>query len=272
MSSASQSIHADWYDTPAYYDIIFDQDTEREAIFLEAVVHKHGSGTHPACLHVLEPACGSGRLMLALAQRGHGVWGFDRNPNMVQHSSERMMLHGYAAVCWQDCMEIFAVPKAPVFDLAHCLVSTFKYLLRHEDACAHLRHVAACLREGGLYVLGIHLTNYDEPRAHHERWVGVRDGVRVTCNTHTWPADRKARTENLRTRLRIARDDREFLQETNWTFRTYNAAQVRGLLRSVPELKLVECYDFTYNLDAPRKLDDSYADIILVLRKQAPGC
>ena len=31
----------DWYDTPLYYDIVFDAGTGREADFLEAVWSKH---------------------------------------------------------------------------------------------------------------------------------------------------------------------------------------------------------------------------------------
>ena len=46
------------------------------------------------------------------------------------------------------------------------------------------------------------------------------------------------------------------------------AAQVRALLRKVPELSLVGSYDFTYDISAPRELDDSYSDLILVLRRE----
>lgn len=259
---------ADWYDTPLYYDIVFDEDTELEAGFLEEVMRRHGEAWHAESLRVLEPACGSGRLMEAMARRGHRVWGFDLNSNMVAHTRERLREDGDAVVCWQDKMEEFTVPGTPTFDLAHCLVSTFKYVLSEKGAVSHLKRVAACLHEGGLYVLGVHLTDYVGGREQHERWVGERDGVRVVCNTHTWPADRKSRTEKLRTRLRITREGQQVLQETQWTFRTYSAAEMKRLLRAVPELELMACYDFTYDLSAPRKLDDRYADIVLVLRRK----
>jgi hypothetical protein len=57
------------------------------------------------------------------------------------------------------------------------------------------------------------------------------------------------------------------VQETRWQFRTYNAKQMRALLAKVPAFELVACYDFTYNLLSPRELDDSYADVVLVLKK-----
>jgi hypothetical protein len=98
--------------------------------------------------------------------------------------------------------------------------------------------------------------------------VARRGRIEVVCNTHTWSADRRTRLEKLRTRLRITDAGRTHVQETHWEFRTYNAAQLRALLRKVPELEFVECHDFTYDLAAPRRLDDSYADVLLVLRKR----
>ena len=53
----------DWYETPKYYDIVFDVDTSKEADFLEVVCARHG-GTRGK--RVLEPACGSGRLLVEL--------------------------------------------------------------------------------------------------------------------------------------------------------------------------------------------------------------
>jgi 2-polyprenyl-3-methyl-5-hydroxy-6-metoxy-1,4-benzoquinol methylase len=37
------------------------------------VMRRHGDAWHEESLRVLEPACGSGRLMEALARRGHRV-------------------------------------------------------------------------------------------------------------------------------------------------------------------------------------------------------
>jgi len=60
----------DWYETPLYYDIIFDADTQKEADFLEALLQRHVPGKKG---RILEPACGSGRIMAELGRRGHSV-------------------------------------------------------------------------------------------------------------------------------------------------------------------------------------------------------
>ncbi len=259
---------ADWYDTPLYYDIVFDADTSKEADFLESVAIKHGDSGFTSALNILEPACGSGRLVAELAGRGHEVCGFDLNENMLNHAQDRLRKKKLTAKLWCDRLENFHVPGRRRFDLAHCLVSTFKYVSDDAGAVSHLRHVASSLRQGGLYVLGLHLTDYARSGAEHERWSGSRGGVQVVCNTHTWPPDRKSRTEALRTRLRITRRSKTWTQETRWTFRTYNAAQLKRLVRSAAEFEHLACYDFTYDVNEPRKFDDSYADIILVLRKK----
>ena len=261
---------ADWYDTPLYYDIIFDQDTAKEAAFLEAVAMKHGNAKPGTKLRIIEPACGSGRLIAVMASRGHEVSGFDLNAHMLDYSRARLTKQKLHATLWQDRLEDFHHPSLQRYDLAHCLVSTFKYVLDEAGAVSHLQRVAASLRADGLYVLGIHLTDYSHQHAQHERWVGGRDGIHVVCNTHTWPPSRKARTEDIRTRLRITCDSRTWTQETRWQFRTYNAMEMKKLLRAVPELECVACYDFTHDINAPRQLDDSYDHIVLVLKRRQP--
>ncbi len=256
--------HRDWYDTPLYYDIIFDDGTQQEADFLEAAFSKHGDGKGK---RLLEPACGSGRLALEMARRGWQVSGFDGNANMIAFAKQRIDATGYKARLWEDWMQSFKLPKGEKggFDMVHCLVSTFKYLRTEDDAAECLRRIAAALRPGGLFFLGLHLTDYEREVPEHERWVACRGPVKVVCNTRTWPADHQTRREELRTRLQITDRGRQHLQETRWQFRTYDAAQLKRLLRKAPELELIECYDFTYDLNEPRVLDDRYADVLLVL-------
>jgi SAM-dependent methyltransferase len=263
-------LQRNWYDTPLYYDIVFDSDTAREADFLEALHARYGTATsQKSHKRVLEPACGSGRLVAEMAARDWQVSGFDGNEYMLQYARERLTQRQLKAQLWQDDMAHFQAPgkKAPLFDLAHCLVSSFKYLLTEDAAVGCLQSVAHHLKPGGLFILGLHLTDYANTRQQHERWVAQRDGIHVVCNTRTWPADRRSRIEPIRTRLQITHGQRSHRQETHWPFRTYNAAEIHTLLAQVPKLELIDCYDFTYDLNSPRLLDDSYSDIILVLQR-----
>lgn len=255
----------DWYSTPLYYDIIFDADTKKEATFLEHVYALHSTLKPAKAPSVLEPACGSARLMLELAQRGWKTYGFDLSAEMIAFSKQRLGKH--PAKLWVDRMESFQVPGKKQFDLAHTLVSTFKYLLTEAEAEAHLHRVADVVKPGGIYVLGVHLTDYSRTQDEHERWVGERKGVKVVCNIHSWPADKKTRLEKVRSRLRITKGKKTETQETTWHFRTYNAKQMRALLKKEPRFELVACHDFTHLLENTRKLDDEYSDVVLVLRR-----
>lgn len=274
----------DWYDTPLLYDIVFDSDTAREADFLEAVLARHGRSN--GC-RVLEPACGSARLMRAMAERGYSVAGFDASPAMVAFARRRCRGLRPPARVKPARMEDFAI--AGRFDLAHCLLSTFKYLLDGEAAVRHLELVRDHLADGGVYALGIHLTDYQRRRPHHERWVGARDGLRVVCNTRTWPADRRRRREQLRTRLHVTREGGAadasgstapaadagvgegdaFVQETLWECRTYSPRQFRALLRSVPGLDWVATYDFHHDITSPITLRHDSPDAVAILRRNA---
>ncbi len=254
----------DWYETPRYYDAIYDVDTDLEAAFLEAAHERHA--TPGRGRRVLEPACGSGRLLAAMAERGWRVRGFDLGGAMVRYSRERLRSAGLAGTVVQDDMATFETPGT--FDLAHCLVSTFKYLLSERDARSHLRAVARALRPGGIYLLGLHLSRYGASRKAHERWTVERGGAEVDCTVTTWPPDKTRRRERVEARMRVVESGEERRSRTTWEFRTYDAAQVLRMLRAVPEFEHVETYDFHYEIEEPQTLSDRQFDTILVLKRR----
>jgi SAM-dependent methyltransferase len=254
---------ADWYELPLYYDIIYNQDTSHDADFLEGVMRRHvGRDTGS----VLEPACGTGRLVAALAQRRHRVCGFDASDAMLTFARRRLAQARVQAHLKRSRLERFHYRRR--FDLAHCLVSTFKYLPSDEAALAHLHRVADVLRPGGVYVLGLHLSDYAERRRTRERWVASRRGVHVTCNVQEWPADRRTRTQRLRSRLIVRERGRTRRYETYWQFRTYSRRQFQQLLEAVAPLEHVATYDFRHQIDEPARLDDGTPDKVLVLRRR----
>ena len=130
--------------------------------------------------------------------------------------------------------------------------------------------MARHLRPGGIYILGFHLSKYDEaaPEPEPERWSGSRDGVSVDCKISSSAPDSESRVEHVRSELVIEDGGRPATLSTEWDFRTYDAAEVRSMLRGVPELSLETCYDFRYDLDEERELEDPWEDVILVLKRK----
>ena len=51
-------------------------------------------------------------------------------------------------------------------------------------------------------------------------------------------------------------------------FRTYTLSQLRRLLAEVPELDLVDVFDFRYSLDEPTIMDAATQDVVLILRRR----
>jgi SAM-dependent methyltransferase len=264
----------DWYDESRAYDIIFDAGTREEADFLEAAFDRYATG--PAAVRrggrapaALEPACGTGRLVIEMASRGWAVTGYDLSAKAIAYARGRLAEHGLAATLSTGAMQDWRRRRR--YDLAFNLVSTFKYLLAEDDAVAHLRHTAAMLRPGGLYLLGLHVTDYADRARHRERWRAERDGVSVTAVIETEPADRRRREEKMRARLTIsergadAKDQRRF--ETRWTFRAYGPRQLRTLLAAVPELECVAVHDFRYLIDETMPIGGERLDHLLVLRR-----
>lgn len=255
-----------WYETPLYYDIVFDTDTAKEADFIDAMVRKFCQTRGRGPKRGLEPACGTGRLIAALTQRGYDIAGFDGNEAMVRFARERFRAERIIADVAVGQMQNFRVRRP--FDFAYNLVSTFKYLLTEKDARSHLECVAEAVKPGGIYILGFHLSQYDDDKQSRERWVGKRGDIEVVCNITGYPPDRKKRKEKVRSRMTVTRGETEERFEITWDFRTYDAKQFRSLLKKVPAFEMIDCYDFTYKPDDPVEYGGENLDQLLILKRK----
>jgi len=254
----------DWYAIPLYYDMIFDTDTTREADFLESVFDRYVT-TKPKKKKVIEPACGSGRLLVELGRRDFDCTGFDLSDGMLVYAKKAAP----DAKLFKAQMQAFKAPRGAKYDLAFNPVSTFKYLLTEEDAAAHLCCIADCLKPGGVYCLGLHTTEYDRLGYERERWVAERDGVKVVCNIQGWPPNPRKRVEKVRSRMTVTEKSETKYYESLWDFRTYDGDELASLLKKEPRLELVDVYGFDEDgsLGTPIGFDEDRLDHMLVLRR-----
>ena len=256
-------VQADIYDYPRYYDVVFDQDTDAESRFLELLACRHGPRRGR---RVLEPACGTGRVLRALHSRGWRVTGFDANEAMVRFARGRLAPVGARQAVHVARMESFAAPHR--FELACCLLSSFRYLLSERAARMHLRHVARALVPGGLYVIGIDLTDYSRKGCQHERWTGRAGRTSVTWNLHCWPPQREGRRERLRARLDVLGRSERQRWESSWCFRTYDDEELRRTVAAIHELELVATYVGSHGPARQASELEVRLDRVLVLRKR----
>ncbi len=252
----------DWYQQPRYYDMAFASRNRAEIEFLEALYNRYA----PAGSPILEPAVGSGRLMEGLLKRGYEVHGFDLGEAMVEYARSRLDSRSLGGSLWVADMSDFRTKRR--YGLAHCLVSSFKYLLTEKAAVSHLRSVAASLRKGGVYVLGFHLSDYEDQRRDSETHTGARGRTKVKVRIDSEPPNRRTRLETLRARLVVTMPTRTLASETTWNFRTYDDAQFLRLLAKVPELDHVATHNFSYMADEEVVYGGEDLDTVVVLQKR----
>lgn len=187
---------ASWYDYPGYYDLAFRCETRAEADFIEAACRKYCRGP---VRRLLEPACGTGRLIAALAARGYQVTGYDLSEPSLEYARRRLVRRGLRARLIRADMADFRAARPS--DAAYCTFDSFRHLLTEDAACRHLECVAGSLRSGGIYILGFHLLPPDAAEECIERWTERRGSTRVTVTLRVLATDRRRRLETLRVSL-----------------------------------------------------------------------
>jgi hypothetical protein len=246
-----------WYDHPKYYDIAFQACTEQEADFIEALCRKYCPF---AVSRLLEPACGSGRLMVALAKRGFTMTGFDQSQAALSYLDARLAEQQLHAFTFKGELSSFPIHHV---DSAYCLVNTFRHLISEETARSHLRRIATSIRCGGVYILAISLLPY-EPSIH---WTQARGDEKVTVTQKILSTDQKTRVETCSLRLSSSAT----IIHHHFQLRSYTLNQFLRLLSSVPSFELCDIYDFSYNINSPLSLTDKIGYGIFVLRKNEPN-
>ena len=262
----SGMIVANCYDYPQYYDIAFQAYTQREADFIEAACRKYCSFD---VRRLLEPACGSGRLVTELAARGYQMTGFDLSQSALSYLRRRLKRRRLQAETFEAEMSDFRVGR-PV-DAAYCTVNTFRHLLTEKAARDHLERIASSLRPGGIYVLGMHLLALDVNEEDVGRWTARRGDTKVTVTLRILRTDVRRRIEDLRVWLLVLHGSKELQLTYDFQFRTYLARQFRQLLDSVPSLELCDVYDFRYDIKQPFAVNDEMAYSVFVLRRRLRG-
>lgn len=266
-----ESALLDWYASPLYYDIVFEEETAAECAWLDALYSLFGPPPDPSeppdcTARVLEPACGSGRLLRALLLRGYSCTGFDRQAAAVAFARQRCeaALNSRRAlnapteptccVFEADLLSFSAtqprlVPRAS-FHLAHCLVSSLKYLPSDAALLQHFAAVHACLAPGGLYVVALHVADYDDRSCSVDEHTAERAGVRVAMSITCQPPDALSRTEQVHVRMAVSSTTaaQSSAAQYHWaeTLRTYDRWELWRLLTALSQrgFDVVATFDY----------------------------
>lgn len=251
------------YDHPRYYDLVFGSDWKAEADFLCGAFDEFAHGKVKS---LFEPACGTGRLLYRLAVKGFRVAGLDLNPHAVEFCNARLKKHGLPESVFVADMADFQLKK-PV-DAAFNTINSFRHLPTEKAALGHLKSMAAAVRKGGLYLLGLHLTPTSGVADDEESWSARRGQLAATSHLKTFGLDLKKRVERCRMEVNLYTPTASYRVIDELVFRTYTAPQMKKLLASLPEWDVVTAFDFHYDLSAPIPIEADTQDVVFVLRRR----
>ena len=251
------------YDYPKYYDVIFGSDWKAEFEFLSACFKKHA--THDV-KRLFEPACGTGRLLWQFAKSGYEVAGNDLNPKAVAYCNARLARHGLPESAVVGDMSAFRVDRK--VDAAFNMINSFRHLTAADAALGHLQCVADALTQGGVYVLGLHLTPTRGTPIDEESWSARRGHLAVLSRMKTEKLNRRARRETVSMCFDVYTPTKCFRLVDEFDFKTYTARQMDDLFTKAPDLERVATYDFAYDVTSPIEVTAETEDVVFVMRKR----
>jgi SAM-dependent methyltransferase len=252
-----------YVDYAEYYDV--DHVTGIDIPFYLEYAKQYGSP-------VLELACGTGRVLIPVAEAGYEIYGLDLSQKMLDRCRQKVVERGLGEQVhlYLADMAQFELPRAD-FSLAYIPVRSFMHLDTQAEQRACMARAYAHLRPGGLFIVDVYAPSYRHLAQEPDQPFFLRRESRLP-NSHT-----------LKRWDRFVRNDPVLqIQHTELRFDEYDAEGALVRQRTLPlttrytfrwEMQLLlECAGFEL-LDVYRDYDrtpfDGSGEIIAVARR--PG-
>ena len=221
------------YADPGVYDILHSPHTAGEVDLFQRCAHEWAAPRGPW----LEPACGSGRYLRVLATRGIRSTGFDLDQRMLDYAREtrrRKNQHKQVRLLRADMADFLDVIGSARYAIAFNPVNSLRHLHGPRQITGHLRQIAAALKPGGLYLVGISLSRYGEEEPTEDVWTARRGSCSVRQIVQYLPPDPRARMETVFSHLQIDRPRGRAYHDSSYQLRSYDLQQWKGLVRRSP--------------------------------------
>ena len=165
----------------ADYDAAFREladsgaDVHGEAAYVDALLTRAGSGPGAS---VLDAGCGTGRVAVELARRGHAVVGVDSDPSMLE------VARRHAGPRWLDA-DLAALELPDRFDLVVAAGNVVVFLAPGTEPRV-VGRLAEHLRPGGLLVSGWRTDRLDV--ASYDAWARAA-GLEEVVRHRSWDGE-----------------------------------------------------------------------------------
>lgn len=234
MNTATLPPDGDDYDRFApFYDLEFaefDDDWPLYRAFAD-----HGGGP------ILELGCGTGRLVVPLAEAGYDVVGVDRSPAMLARARAAVERAGVRAraTLVEDDMRTLDTLGQRRFTLAFCAINSFLHLGSQAEQLASLGAIFARLNPGGVLLLDLFpphpdiLDEYDGRLIHAGTYRDPATGERIDKLSTTVLDSAEQRMDTTFFYDRLRADGRVERVAAPFTFRYVGRYELQLLLERV---------------------------------------
>lgn len=192
-----------------YYDIWYEDFVE-DVEFYKRLAERTGGP-------ILECMCGTGRVLLPLAQAGYEITGFDKSYAMLDHLTAKIDLLdeelqeniriGHGDICNFQCNKKYRLIIVPF--------NSFLHLLETEEQEAALRNIAANLRADGQFVISVFNPRLDRPeQLVRHRGTKVTKHGEIISKFEAQTFDHPKQRTTVHLFMDISRQDRELRRVT----------------------------------------------------------
>lgn len=134
------------YETLAHFYDALVKDDEATKLWV-SLIEQNVEGKD-----ILELACGSGEITIALAKDGYHVTGTDLSEDMLVEAKKK---NGSDKITWK-AMDMCDITINQTFDGILCLCDSFNYLLHKEQVISMFQQVKKHLKAGGTFIMDMH--------------------------------------------------------------------------------------------------------------------
>ncbi|MEI7554393.1 class I SAM-dependent methyltransferase [Candidatus Chlorohelix sp.] len=233
-----------------YYDLYYSDVTADHPFYLEIV---RQVGADP---HILELACGTGRLLLPLVEAGYRVTGLDLSDEMLARARNKLTAlpvrtQARTRLLKGDMRYPRAVLGSEKFEMVILGFNTFQHMHEEEDQIACLENAREMLASQGIFVLAMDNSTPDEEPANKliELYGVMHDSERqssVTLKVITTDfPHHQIRTRRYMYYERLPGGNNDLVCNTTLKLRYFYADELKSLLEKAG-FKIVESYGSYY--------------------------